>query len=92
LKIPKQFKMLGHTIRVEVIKKSEWPYPDCIGIFIPDENKIQVLKQQPAQTLHAYFHEITHCALFMMNHKLYANEQFVDQLGGLLAQLAATAE
>ena len=91
-RIPKQFKLLGHTITVDVIRKSEWPYTDCIGIFIPDENKIQVLKQQPAQTHHAYWHEVCHAALFMMNHKLYANEQFVDQLGGLLAQLAATAE
>ena len=91
-KIPTTFQMLGHTISVQVIPKKAWQYEDAVGVFNPQENTIKVLKQRADQTHHAYWHECMHCALYFMNHKLYANEQFVDQLGGLLAQLAATAE
>lgn len=82
--------MLGHTVTVEVIPKKQWPYSDCVGIFIPESNKIQVLKQKPDQTLHNFWHEKTHAALYFMNHKMYSNEAFVDQLAGLFAQAEST--
>ena len=84
--------MLGHTIAVQVMAKKDWQYEDAVGVFNPQDNTIKLLKARQDQLTHALWHEICHAALYFMNHKLYANEQFVDQLGGLLAQLAATAE
>jgi hypothetical protein len=89
---PKAFKLMGHTITVQVIPRKKWTLENCVGLFDPATNSIYVLKQAKSQTLHTTWHEITHAMLHYMGHKLYSNEQFVDQIGGLIAQVLDTAE
>jgi hypothetical protein len=91
-RIPKSFRLLGHTITVHVLPRSRWPHEDCVGLFDPASNHIYVMRQSKSQTAHSFWHEVTHAMLFYMNHKLYSNEQFVDQLGGLVAQVIASSE
>jgi hypothetical protein len=90
--IPKSFRLMGHTISVEVVGKKDWKYADCVGIFNPETNKIQVLKQTKSMTMHSFWHEVTHAMLHTIGHRLYSNEPFVDQIGGLLAQIMDSAE
>ncbi len=90
--IPKRFQLMGHTITVEVISKKDWKYEDCVGRFDPETNKIQVLKQKRSMTAHSFWHEVTHAMLHTIGHRLYSNEPFVDQIGGLLAQIMDSAE
>lgn len=79
---------MGHTISVEVIPRKRWTLTDCVGIFDPAKNHIAILRQPKAsQTAHCFWHEATHAMLYFMGHKLYSNENFVDQIGGLLAQI-----
>ena len=91
-RIPKSFQLMGHTITVQVIDKKDWKIEDASGYFDPDKNQILLLKQPRTQLRHTYWHEVTHAILYVMGHKLYGNESFVDQVGGLLAQIMDTAE
>lgn len=91
-RIPKSFQLMGHTINVQVIDKKDWKIEDASGYFDPDKNQILLLKQPRTQLRHTYWHEVTHAILYVMGHKLYGNESFVDQVGGLLAQIMDTAE
>lgn len=91
-RIPKSFKLMGHTITVQVIHRSNWEIEEASGYFDPDKNEILLLRQPRTIVLHTFYHEVTHAILYVMGHKLYGNESFVDQVGGLLAQLMDTAE
>lgn len=91
-RIPSKFNLMGHTITVQVIPKKEWKKPDCVGEFEPATNSMIILKQSKSQTAHTFWHEVTHAMLYVMGHRYYSNEQFVDQLGGLLAQVMDSAE
>jgi hypothetical protein len=91
--IPKSFKLLGHNITVRVIPRSRWKHKDCVGIWIPDRLRIEILGGQPVTSLQQTFcHEWTHAMLDMMAHPLSRDEQFVDQLGHLLQQSLTTFE
>jgi hypothetical protein len=91
-RIPQTFKLMGHTITVNVIPRNRWTFEDCVGLFDPQANAIYVLKQSASQTMHSFWHECVHAMLFYMNHKLYSNEQFVDNMAGLIAQIQSSAE
>lgn len=91
-RIPSSFKVMGHTIRVRVIVRDKWPHPDCVAIFEPDRNRISVQKMSAAMTRQAFWHEAMHAMLHAFNHPLYNDEAFVDNMGGLLAQLMETAQ
>jgi hypothetical protein len=90
-RIPKSFRILGHTITVTVLPAKKWPHGECVGLWDPQTNCIFVLKQSPSQIRHTFWHEATHAMLFYMGHKLYSNEQFVDGCAGILAQIMDTS-
>ena len=103
-RIPKSFKLFGHTIKVAVISKTNWgPLIDgitkeegcsetCVGLFDPATNAIYLVRQPRSQLSHSLWHETTHAILYYLNHKLYSNEQFVDTVAGCIAQVIETAE
>jgi hypothetical protein len=94
--IPKQFKILNHTI--EVVFDSEYCSKNqCFGQYLYQENKIVLadkykskknwVKYKPEIVEHVFYHELVHCVLYYMNHELWLDEKFVDQFAGLLAQV-----
>lgn len=77
---------------MRVIPKDKWPYKNCVAIFEPDCNRISVQKLSALMTRQAFWHEATHAMLHAINHPLYNDEIFVDNMGGLLAQIMETAQ
>ena len=93
MKLPAECRLLSHTIRIEVIDPHDWPHGEnCVGVWMPPENRIELVRQGESGMMHALCHELTHAVLGMMNSRLYANEVFVDQFGGMLAQILSTLE
>lgn len=97
-RIPKSFGLLGHTITVRIISKRDWEavaedndLEDAVACWCPQLDLILIQRNSREQMLHAFFHEMTHAVLDMMNDKLSYNETFVDNFGGLLAQAMDTA-
>lgn len=91
--IPTRFQLLGHTITVKVIPKSRWRHKGCVGIWMPDKLRIDLLSNSEVTVLQQVFtHELTHAMLDMISHDLSADERFVDQLGHLLQQALTTFE
>ena len=91
-RIPTSFKLMGHTITVQVISKSEWEYDDELGFWDPEKNEILLLRQRRTLLMHCFMHEVMHAVLDMMSHKQARDEAFVDQVAGLLSQVMETAE
>lgn len=92
-RIPKSFKVLGHTVRVIVVPAGQWKAKDCIGYFDPEHSRIVIRRQRPASLMHhTFWHEVVHVVLNAINHKLYADESFVDNMGGVLAQIVETSQ
>lgn len=92
--IPSAVPMLGHRITVEVIPLDQWQNGDeAVGLWIPTQHVIHIRGDLPdSLQYHTLLHEMLHAALDMMNHKLARNEEFVDQLAGLLSQALTGAE
>lgn len=90
-RVPTSFKVVGHTIKVRVILPQNWKRTDCVAIFEPDKNLISIKKQSVAMTRQAFWHEAVHAMLHAINHPLYSDECFVDNMGGLLAQIMESA-
>lgn len=93
--IPNKFNILNHTI--EIIYDAEYCHKkNCLGQYLFQENKIILAdkyktkrgwrKYKQEIIDHVFYHELTHCILYYMNHELWDNENFVDQFAGLLAQ------
>lgn len=99
-RIPKSFSLYGHTVTVRVVAKKDWEaltdvyeeMEDSCGWWVPADNLIVLLRQSRSLMLHALWHEITHAVLYYMNDTRWQDEKYVDQMGGLLAQVMATAE
>lgn len=93
LGIPSSFKLVGHKITVKVIPKSRWRRKSCVGIWLPNQLRIELLDSGEASVVqHTFCHELTHAILDCMGHDLSQNEQFVDTLGALLQQALTTFE
>lgn len=99
-RIPKSFQIMAHTITVRVVKKKDWEaltdkyeeLEDSVAWWIAADNLIVILKQSHTQMLHSFYHELSHAVLYYMNSPLTHDENFVDQMGGLLAQVMDTAK
>lgn len=99
--IPSSFKILNHTIDV-VFDNEYCSKNDCFGQYLYKENKIILAdkyktkrgwrKYKPEIIAHVFHHELVHCILYYMNHKLWDDEKFVDQFSGLLAQIEQSKE
>lgn len=44
MKIPKHFRLMGHSYSVRIIKKSEWKDPEAVGLFDNMAREILILK------------------------------------------------
>ena len=93
-KIPKKFQVMGHTITVKRIPQSRWKAgKTCVGYFDPAHLTIAVCSGMPASAQEqTFWHEVTHCILFALNSPMYEDEEFVDQVGGLLQQIISSME
>lgn len=91
-RIPRQFKVVGHTVKVTVVPVGQWKHKDCVAFFDPESSRILIKRRSASLNRQAFWHEAVHAALSAINHKLYADEVFVDNLGGLLAQIMETAQ
>lgn len=93
-KIPKSFHVMGHTITVKRIPKNRWKAgKNCVGYFDPATLTIAVCSSIAASAQEqTFWHEVTHCILFALNSPAYENEEFVDQVGGLLHQIISSME
>lgn len=84
---------MGHTVTVQIISKKDWKYDGEWGWWDPAKNEILLVRQPRTQLRHSFWHEAVHAILDFMGHsKLSANEAFVDQFGGLLAQILDSSE
>lgn len=107
MKIPKRFKLLGHTIEVveryDLLQEREWSgaadYPKCRIELLPQSRTYQQAETKIEQ---CFCHELSHFLLYFaggaVNHDLksagyvHKNEEFVDLLGHLLHQALTTME
>lgn len=94
-RIPRSFALMGHTITVQHIPQAKWP-PDlaeAVGFFDPARMVIGICAGDGASTQEqAFWHEAVHAMLYCLGSPDYGNEQFVDQMGGLIHQLVSSAE
>lgn len=96
--IPKQFNILGHTIKVKMGN----PIVNgriVAGSVDPNNNIIELATTIDGNPIgqsmleHTYLHEITHLILDTMGeNELYYNEKFVDLFAGLLHQVLITSK
>jgi hypothetical protein len=96
----KSFKLLGHRIKVFYVKRIFAPDGTSpYGICYVERNRIEVSTHSPSdgQALpedfihHTFCHELSHILMALMSkNDLYADEVFIDGLGGLLAQYEST--
>jgi hypothetical protein len=92
MKIPSSFRLMGHKVTVEQIPPIKWKHKDCVGIFKPQDLKIEIRKGKGTGPAHTFAHELTHAILSALNHPLNDDEAFVDNFAGLLHQALSTAE
>ena len=98
-RVPKSFKLLGHTITVRIVGKRDWEaladkyedMEDTVGWWVPEDNLIVLLRQPRSKLWHTYCHELMHAVLHYANNPLTHDEDFVDLTGALLAQALETA-
>ena len=91
VRVPKKFKLLGHTITVEMVENLHNEGVKCHGVWLEDENKIQLESSQNKERLeHTFWHEASHAILDCMSSDLSYDEKHVDLLGGLIHQALST--
>lgn len=93
--IPHTFKLMAHTWTVEHIH-GKFAAPDgdmCQGFCDFYALTIRVnVDHPPSMVTHIFMHEIMHAVLWSLGSELADNENFVDSVGGALAQVMETAE
>lgn len=93
--IPKQFHLLGHTIKVRVVSPSRWRHgKNTIGMWIPDAYRIDIVSTtKGSHRQQVWAHEAVHAMLDLAGYeKLSEDEALVDRLGHLLQQMLTTME
>lgn len=93
-RIPRSFTIMGHTIEVRRIPRARWKAgKDCLGFFDPANMVIAVCSTACVTTQeHTFWHEVTHAIYYCLGSPEYANEEHVDQVGGLLHQIVSSME
>lgn len=91
-RIPRRFQLMGHTITVRRVPKTQWKHKDCVGFFDPSKMLIAVCTGTNASTQEQIFwHEATHAMFYCLGNPDYENEQLVDQIGGLIHQIVTSS-
>jgi hypothetical protein len=94
VKIPEKFQLMGHPWTVEHIhgKITADDGDQCNGLceFYKLTIKVNV-DNPPSLVLHTFFHEVMHAVLWTLGNDLAENENFVDAVGGGLAQVLASS-
>lgn len=95
-KIPKQFDLLGHTVRV-VIRDDLWDTCEAHGRWIPHKHLIELQKptEQNGMTqsflLQTFWHEAAHAILDNIGQGDLSNdERLVDLIGQCVHQVLKT--
>lgn len=93
--IPKSFQLMGHTITVANVTPRRWRHgEDCVGMWLPSENRIELLTTLKGTNRQQIFmHEAIHAILDTAGyHKLSEDEDLVDRVAHLLQQMLTTME
>lgn len=99
MRIPKKFKLLGHTIDV-IIEADLTNKTDCLGEtrYRYCQIALQSISSKErhrsrTQLENTFLHEMTHWILHTMHENdLSNNEKFVGQFSGILHQILTTME
>ena len=101
MKIPKRFKLLGHTIDIE-IDPAMINVVDCTGEAHYRFNKIKLqgsegyIGMPQSKIEHTFYHELVHFILYFGEcqdtKEFYKNELVVDRIASLLHQATTTME
>ena len=97
-KIPKRFKLLGHTIKVTE-DPERYYNGNSYGACSYEGKWLKLVPPNPSHPVtqssleHTFLHELVHFVLYHTEqHKLGENEAFVDLVAGLLHQALTTME
>jgi len=93
--IPKSFQLAGHTITVVNVPVRKWKHgKDCVGMWLPSENRIELLTTlKGTHRQQVFMHEATHAILDTAGYyELSEDEPLVDRLSHLLQQMLTTME
>lgn len=89
--IPKQFSLLGQTVKVVIVPQKRWKRLNIEGHWNPNRNTISICDAVPEDRLQQVFcHEMIHAILDSMNSPMSTDEVFVDNFAGLLCQAWGT--
>lgn len=98
MKIPKQFELMGHVIRVRMVDDLAYTQ-DNTGTARYRDSELLLQKDNSGhrrksfQIEHDFCHELVHFILGRIGEEeLNENEQFVDLFGGLLYQAMKSAK
>ena len=97
-RIPKRFKLLGHTITVKeepagVYENNRYGCTSFEGKWIKLTPRSASLPVAQSSLEHTFLHELVHMCLYHTEQaKLNENEDFVDCFAGLLHQALTTME
>ena len=96
--IPKSFKLLSHTIKVEIVDHDRL-CSNNVGLACYSDHKIILRSgKDNGENLETFFHEVMH---FVLRHigitkqdgtPLYTDEVSVDLMGEMMAQIISTME
>jgi hypothetical protein len=77
------------TVAVQVIPADQWQAGEgTVGYFDPAAMTIAIRGDlSPAMQESTFWHEVIHCFEFVRGGDRYTDEQFCDQLGGLMHQM-----
>lgn len=81
---------MGHEIKVHHLPADKWPkdMEDAVGYFDPQRMEIGICQLESVSSQEqSFWHEATHAMLYVLGSPDYGNEQFVDQMGGLIQQI-----
>ena len=98
MKIPKRFKLLGHTVEVKDEPAGHYEKGrhgacnfEAKWIKITPRSDSHPVTQSSVE--HTFIHELVHmCIYHTEQHQLNDNEGFIDSLAGLIHQALTTAE
>lgn len=93
--IPKTFNLAGHTITVVNVPPKKWKHgKECIGMWIPDQYRIELISSlKGTNRQQVFMHEAVHAILDVAGYyDMSADEVLVDRLSHLMHQMLVTME